>query len=264
MSVIIDPLAVVGKKAQLGANVQIGPYCIIGDDVVIGDGTTVAAHAIVQNGARLGKENKIASFASIGGPPQDLKYNGEPTLLEVGDHCDIREYVTMNRGTGETGITKVGSDCLFMANTHVGHDCIVGDKCILANSVALGGHTELGNWVIVGGLSPVHQFTHIGDHAIVGGGFRVAKDVPPFVSAGRVPLSYEGLNVRGLRRRGFSTETIELISKAYTLIYNCNLNVSQAVARIKTELPQTPEIQNIITFIAGSKRGIIASPRHHD
>ncbi len=264
MSVKIDPLAIVGKKTQLGENVQIGTYCIIGDDVVIGDGTIVAAHAILHNGTRVGKENKIFSFASVGGAPQDLKYNGEPTILEVGDRCNIREYVTLNRGTAETGKTKIGSDCLFMANAHVGHDCIVGDQCILANSVALGGHAELGNWVIVGGLSPVHQFGHIGDHAIIGGGFRVTKDVPPYVSAARLPLSFEGLNVVGLRRRGFTTETIDLITKAYMLLYDSNLNVSQAVARIKIELPQTPEIQNIITFIANSKRGIIGAPRHRD
>ncbi|HVN48496.1 MAG TPA: acyl-ACP--UDP-N-acetylglucosamine O-acyltransferase [Bacteroidota bacterium] len=262
MPVQIHSLAVVGNNAQLGENVHIGPFAVVEDDVVIGDGTTIAPHAIIQNGTRLGKENKIASFASVGGAPQDLKYNGEPTILEVGDRCNIREYVTLNRGTAETGKTKIGSDCLFMANAHVGHDCIIGDHCILANSVALGGHTELGNWVIIGGLSPLHQFTHVGDHAIVGGGYRVTKDVPPYVSAARLPLSYEGLNAIGLRRRGFTKETIELITKAYTLLYDSKLNVSQAVARIKTELPQTPEIQTIITFIANSKRGIIGALRH--
>jgi len=263
MGVVIDRLALVSNKAQLGENVTIGPSAIIGDDVVIGDGSIVAPYAIIQNGTRLGKECKIASFAVVGGPPQDLKYKGEPTTLEVGDCCDIREYVTLNRGTIETGKTIVGSNCMFMANAHVAHDCIVGDYCILANSVPLAGHVTLGNWVIIGGLTPVHQFILIGDHTMIGGGYRVVKDIPPFVRAGREPLVFEGLNSVGLRRRGFSPKTIDLIEKAYVLLYQSKLNVSQAVVRIKEELEQTPEIQNILNFIAGSKRGIIPGPGHH-
>ena len=261
MGVAIDPLALVSKKAQLGENVTIGPSAIIDDDVVIGDGSSVAPYAIIQHGTRLGKECKIASFAVVGGPPQDLKYKGEPTTLEVGDQCDIREYVTLNRGTVETGKTVIGNNCMFMANAHVAHDCIVGDYCILANSVPLAGHVTLDNWVIIGGLTPVHQFVHIGDHAMIGGGYRIAKDIPPFVRAGREPLVFEGLNSVGLRRRGFSPKSIDLIEKAYVLLYRSKLNVSQAIARIKEELEQTPEIQNILNFVAGSKRGII--PGHH-
>jgi UDP-N-acetylglucosamine acyltransferase len=260
---VIDPLALIGKKARLGENVTVGPSALIGDDVIIGDGSTVAPYAIIQNGTRLGKECKIASFAVIGGPPQDLKYNGEPTTLEVGDRCDIREYVTLNRGTVETGKTVIGNDCMFMANAHVAHDCIIGDYCILANSVPLAGHVTLHNWVIIGGLTPVHQFVHIGDHTMIGGGYRVAKDIPPFIRAGREPMVFEGLNSVGLRRRGFSPKAIDLIEKAYILLYQSKLNVSQAVARIKEELEQTPEIQNILNFIAGSKRGIIPGPDHH-
>jgi UDP-N-acetylglucosamine acyltransferase len=261
MGVAIDPLALVSKKAQLGENVTIGPSAIIDDDVVIGDGSIVAPYAIIQHGTRLGKECRIASFAVVGGPPQDLKYKGEPTTLEVGDRCDIREYVTLNRGTVETGKTVIGNNCMFMANAHVAHDCIVGDYCILANSVPLAGHVTLDNWVIIGGLTPVHQFVHIGDHAMIGGGYRIAKDIPPFVRAGREPLVFEGLNSVGLRRRGFSPKSIDLIEKAYVLLYQSKLNVSQAIARIKEELEQTPEIQNILNFVAGSKRGII--PGHH-
>ena len=261
MGVAIDPLALVSKKAQLGENVTIGPSAIIDDDVVIGDGSSVAPYAIIQHGTRLGKECRIASFAVVGGPPQDLKYKGEPTTLEVGDRCDIREYVTLNRGTVETGKTVIGNNCMFMANAHVAHDCIVGDYCILANSVPLAGHVTLDNWVIIGGLTPVHQFVHIGDHAMIGGGYRIAKDIPPFVRAGREPLVFEGLNSVGLRRRGFSPKSIDLIEKAYVLLYRSKLNVSQAIARIKEELEQTPEIQNILNFVAGSKRGII--PGHH-
>jgi UDP-N-acetylglucosamine acyltransferase len=251
----------VSKKAQLGENVTVGPSAIISDDVVIGDGSIVAPYAIIQNGTRLGKECRIASFAVVGGPPQDLKYKGEPTTLEVGDRCDIREYVTLNRGTVETGKTVIGNNCMFMANAHVAHDCIVGDYCILANSVPLAGHVTLDNWVIIGGLTPVHQFVHIGEHAMIGGGYRITKDIPPFVRAGREPLVFEGLNSVGLRRRGFSPTAIDLIEKAYVLLYQSKLNVSQAVARIKEELEQTPEIQNILNFVAGSKRGII--PGHH-
>jgi UDP-N-acetylglucosamine acyltransferase len=262
MSVNIDSRAVVGKKAHLGENVSIGPYAIIGDDVVLGDGTTIAAYGIVQDGARLGKGCKVASFSVIGGPPQDLKYKGEPTVLIVGDNCDIREYVTLNRGTVETGKTTIGNNCMFMANTHVAHDCRVGDNCIFANSVPLAGHVVLGNWVVLGGLSAVHQFVHIGDHVMLGALYKAAKDIPPFVRAGRDPVSYEGLNSVGLRRRGLTAEAIDLIDKAYTLIYNSGLNVSQAVARIKAELPKTAEIQNILDFIANSKRGIIPGPRH--
>ena len=263
MSVTIHPLASVGKKAQLGENVAIGPSAILGDHVVIGDGSTIAPYAIIQDGTRLGRGCKIASFAVVGGPPQDLKYNGEPTVLEIGDRCDIREYVTLNRGTIETGKTIIGHNCMFMANAHVAHDCIIGDNCILANSVPLAGHVTLGSWVIIGGLTPVHQFVHIGDHTMIGGGYRVAKDIPPYIRSGREPMVFEGLNSVGLRRRGFTREAIDLLEKAYVLIYQSNLNVSQAVVRIKEELEQTPEIQNILNFIAGSKRGIISGPTHH-
>ena len=263
MSVNIHPLAIVGKKAQLGDHVAVGASAMIGDDVVIGEGTTIGPYAIIQDGARLGKECKIASFAVLAGPPQDLKYKGEPTIMEMGDKCDVREYVTINRGTIETGKTTIGNNCLFMANAHVGHDCIVGNNCILANSVPLAGHVTLDNWVILGGLTPVHQFVHIGDHTMIGGGLRVSKDVPPFVMAGRDPMVFEGLNSIGLRRRGFTRETIDTIEKAYVLIYHSNLNVSQAVARVKQEIEQTPEIQYIIEFITTCKRGIIPGPSHH-
>jgi UDP-N-acetylglucosamine acyltransferase len=263
MGVDIHASAMIGKKAQLGENVTIGASVILGDDVMIGDESTIAPYAIIQDGARLGKGCKIASFAVIGGPPQDLKYKGEPTLLELGDKCDIREYVTLNRGTIESGKTVIGSNCMIMANAHVGHDCIVGNNCILANSVALAGHVTLDNWVIIGGLTPVHQFVRIGDHTMIGGGYRVTKDIPPYIRSGREPMVFEGLNSVGLRRRGFSREAIECIDKAYSLIYLSNLNVSQAVVRIKEEMEKTPEIQSIIDFIASSKRGIIPGPCHH-
>lgn len=262
MSIIIDPSAIVGKKAQIGEDVTVGPFSIIGDDVIIGEGTVIAAHVVIHGGTHLGKKCRVAPFASVGGPPQDLKYKGEDTVLEVGDNCDIREYVTFSRGTIETGKTVIGNNCLFMANSHVAHDCYVGDNCIMANSAALSGHVHLGHWVILGGLTPVHQFVNIGDHVIIGGGLRVPKDVPPYIRAARSPVVFEGLNSVGLRRRGFTSQVIERIDKAYFILYQSHLNVSQAVARIKDEMDQTPEIQNILNFIAKSKRGIIPGPDH--
>ena len=262
MSVQIDSTAIVSSKAQLGTNVRVGPYALIEDDVAIGDNSSVGAHAVVSGGVRLGRDCKVFPFAAVGGPPQDLKYKGEPTTLEVGEKCVIREYVTLNRGTIDSGKTVIGSNCLFMANAHVAHDCRLGNNVILANSVALGGHVHLGNWVIIGGLTPVHQFCHVGEHAMIGGGFRVVKDVPPFILAGQHPLVFEGLNSVGLRRRGFTPHAVELLEKAYTLIYRSNLNVSQAVARIKQEVEMAPEVSALLNFIATSKRGIISGRSH--
>jgi UDP-N-acetylglucosamine acyltransferase len=264
MPVVIDSSARVSAKARLGENVRIGPYCVIGDDVVVGDGSVIDSHVVIHKLTTIGKECRIAPFASLGSRPQDLKYNDEPTTLAIGDGCDIREYVTMSRGTVEHGATIVGSCNLFMANAHVAHDCTVGDHCVVANSVALAGHVTVGNWVVIGGLTPIHQFCRIGDHTMLGGGFRAVKDVPPYIRAGREPLVYEGINIVGLRRRGFSAEAIALIDKAYMLIYQSGLNVSQAVARVKQELSQTSEIRSIIDFIETSKRGILTGPRHRE
>jgi UDP-N-acetylglucosamine acyltransferase len=174
----------------------------------------------------------------------------------------VREYVTLNRGTAETGRTVIGNDCLFMANSHVGHDCRIGNKVIVANGSPIGGHVHMGDYVILGGLSPIHQFVHIGEHAMIGGGFRAVKDVPPFVLAGQEPLVFEGLNSVGLRRRGFSPKTLALLDQAYALLYRSNLNVSQALVRIKAEIELIPEIHSMIDFIEHSKRGIISGRSH--
>lgn len=259
---MIDPRAVIHPNATLGKNVTVGPFTIIEEDAVVGDDSIIGAHVIIHRWTTVGKECRISPFASVGGAPQDLKYHGEKTTLTVGDRCDIREYVTLNRGTHETLETIIGNDCLFMANSHVAHDCRVGNNCIMANSAALGGHVHMGNWVIIGGLTPVHQFSHLGEHAMIGGGYRVTKDVPPYVRAGRDPISFEGLNAVGLRRRGFKPEAVTLIDKAYMLLYQSNLNVSQAVERIKAEVEIIPEVQTILDFIAGSKRGIIPAHSH--
>jgi UDP-N-acetylglucosamine acyltransferase len=256
----IDSRAVVSPQAQLGDGVVVGPFAVIEDDVVIGDRTWIAPHAVIFNGSRIGQECKIYPGASIGAPPQDLKYKGEPTLLVVGDRTVVREYATLNRGTTASGKTVIGSDCLLMAYTHVAHDCVVGNHVILANCVALAGHVTLQDFVIIGGLTPVHQFVTVGEHAMVGGGLRVSKDVPPYVLAGQDPLCFEKLNLVGLRRRGFSAESIRLLDETYRILYRSNLNVSQAVERIKQQVQLVPEVRKVIEFIEKSKRGIIPGP----
>lgn len=257
MSTSIDPLAVISPKAELGSNVTVGPFTVIEENAVIGDETWVGPHVYIAGGARIGNRCKIFPGASVGSPPQDLKYRGEPTLLEVGEKTVIREFATLNRGTVENGKTVVGSSCLLMAYSHVAHDCVVGNNVILANCGTLGGHVHLGEYVIIGGLTPVHQFVHIGAHTMIGGGFRVTKDVPPYVLAGQNPLMFEGLNLVGLRRRGLSPEAIEKLDKTYRLLYRSSLNVSQALTRIKEEVELIPEVQYVIDFVAQSKRGII-------
>lgn len=261
MSVTIDSRAHVSPKARLGADVSVGPFSVIEDDVVIGDGTWIGSGVSVSGGARIGRECKIFHGAALAGPPQDLKYAGEPTLLEVGDGTVVREFVTLNRATAASGVTRIGKNCLFMAYTHVAHDCQLGDNVILANCVALGGHVLLGDWVIIGGLTPIHQFVRVGDHAMIGGGFRVPKDVPPYILAGSEPLAFERLNLVGLRRRGFDDKAISSLDHAYRLLYKSGFNVSQAVAKIKEEVALTNEVSNLLAFIAGSKRGIIPGLR---
>ncbi len=261
MSITIDPHAIVSPKAQIGDNVTIGPFTIVEDDVVIGSESTIATHALLANGTRLGKECRVHHGAVLGTIPQDLKFHGETTTLEVGDHTTIREYATLNRGTSDRWKTTVGSHCFLMAYAHVAHDCMLGNHVILANSVHMGGHVVIEDHAVVGGVVAIHQFSHIGRHGMVGGGFRVTKDVPPYVLAGSEPLAFQGLNIVGLRRRNFSKQVIESLTQAYQLIYHSQLNVSQALERIKTELPDTEEVRHVVEFIEKSKRGIIWTRR---
>jgi UDP-N-acetylglucosamine acyltransferase len=263
MSVTIDPRAVVSPKARLGTNVSIGPFSIVEDTAEIGDGTTVAANALVARGARIGKDCRVHHGAVIGHEPQDLKYAGELTTCEIGDRTTVREYAVLHRGTGEGGRTIIGNDNFLMAYTHVAHDCTLGDHVILSNAAMLAGHVQIEDWVIIGGITPVHQFVSIGQHSMIGGGLRVSKDIPPYVLAGNEPLNFEGPNSIGLRRRGFTPEAIDAIDRAYTLVYRSRLNVSQAVAKIKEDasLAGVREVQNILEFIARSKRGILPGPR---
>jgi UDP-N-acetylglucosamine acyltransferase len=263
MSTQIDSRAQVSPKAILGSNVTIGPFTIVEDGAVIGDGTTVAGNALIGCGARIGRDCRIHHGAVVGHAPQDLKYANEPTTCELGDRNIVREFATLHRGTGDGGRTLIGSDNFFMAYTHVAHDCVIGDHVILANNAQMAGHVDIEDWVIVGGLTPIHQFVHIGRHAMVGGGIRVPKDVPPFVLASNDPASFEGLNSIGLRRRGFSRDAIVALDRAYALLYLSKLNVSQAVARIREDasLSAVPEVQQVLDFIARSNRGIIPGPR---
>ena len=263
MSIAIAPRAAVSPKARLGTNVSIGPFTIVEDGAVIGDGTTVAGNALIALGARIGRDCRIHHGAVIGHAPQDLKYDNEPSTCEIGDRTTVREYAVFHRGTGEGGRTVIGNDCFFMAYTHIAHDCILGDHVIMANASMLAGHIRVEDWVTIGGITPVHQFVNIGQHAMIGGGLRVPKDVPPYVLAGGEPLVFEGLNSIGLRRRGFMPEVIDALDRAYVLIYRSGLNVSQGLARIREDasLAGVREVQNVIEFIVKSKRGIISAPR---
>lgn len=243
--------------AKIGAEVKIEPFTSIAADVEIGEGTWIGPNVTIMDGARIGKHCRIFPGAVISAVPQDLKFEGEKTTVVIGDHTTIREYVTINRGTKDRYETRVGSHVLLMAYVHVAHDCIIGDHCIVANTVQLGGHVVLGDYVVMGGTSAAHQFVKIGDHAMVAGGGRARKDVPPFVKAGREPLSYVGVNSIGLRRRKFNADQMEEIREIYRIIYQRGLNTKEALTHIKEELPQSPDRELIIDFIESSKRGII-------
>ncbi|MBN2417091.1 acyl-ACP--UDP-N-acetylglucosamine O-acyltransferase [bacterium] len=253
----IHSTAIIDSTVQLGAGVSVGPYAVIRGDAVIGDGTQIHAHALVDDGARIGRNCVIHHSAAVSTPPQDLKYKFEKTTLEIGDNTIVREFADLNRGTVHRGKTVIGSNCLLMAYCHTAHDCIVGDNVILANGVQLAGHVTVEDYVILGGLVAVHQFCRVGRHSLIGGVYRAVQDVPPYILAAGEPLSYKGLNAIGLKRRGFSPESVTALRRCYKLIYRSNLNTSQAVAKIRSEMAVTPEIENVLAFIEASERGII-------
>lgn len=253
----IHPTAIVSDSAQLGKNVKIGPYAIIEDDVKIDDGCEIKAYAQILPYTTIGKNSRVFQHSVIGEIPQDLKFEGEKSETIIGDNTTIREFVTINRGTKDRQRTKIGDGCLLMAYVHVAHDCLVGDNVILANSVTLAGHVTIEDWAILGGLFAVHQFVKIGQHSFCGGHFRTTKDIPPYILAAEEPIKYKGLNVVGLRRRGFSPQVRKNIKKAYKLIFRSEYNVSEAKKRISEELEKTPEIENILNFLENSDRGII-------
>ncbi len=251
------PLTHIDPKAQIGENVEIGPFTTIYGDVQIGDGTWIGPNVTIMDGARIGKGCRIFPGAVISAIPQDLKFRGENSTAEIGDRTTIRECATINRGTAARGRTTVGRDVLVMAYAHVAHDADIGDHCILVNSVAVAGEAVIGEWAIIGGLTGVHQFCHVGPHAMVAAGSVIRKDVPPFVMAGRDPLAFHGINSVGLRRRGFETPAVNEIQDIYRLLYQSKVNVSKALERIEQEFAPSPHRDLILNFVRTSGRGII-------
>jgi UDP-N-acetylglucosamine acyltransferase len=255
---MIDPRAVVSPQAQIAADVQIGPFTVIGADVVIGAGTWIGPHAVINGPTRIGADNKIFQFASIGDAPQDKKYKGEPTRLEIGDRNVFRESVTVNRGTThDKGVTHIGNDNLLMAYSHVAHDCHLGDQIVMANCATLGGHVELGDWVIMGGLSAVHQHTKIGAHCFLAHNAAVTRDVPPFIMAVGRPAVPHSVNSEGLKRRGFTLEQILNIRRAYRLLYRSGLKLQAAMKELETLAVTHAEIRPFVEFLKRSERSIV-------
>lgn len=252
-----QPLAYVHPGAKIAKNVVIEPFTTIHNNVVIGEGTWIGSNVTIMEGARIGKNCNIFPGAVISAIPQDKKFNDEDTTTEIGDNTTIRECVTINRGTSDRMKTKIGQNCWIMAYCHIAHDCVVGDNCIFSNNSTLAGHINVGDYVVLAGMAAVQQFCSIGSHAFVTGGSLVRKDVPPFVKAGREPLSYVGVNSIGLRRRGYSTEKIREIQDIYRILYQKNFNNTQAVAIIEVEMEATPERDDILEFIKNSQRGIM-------
>jgi UDP-N-acetylglucosamine acyltransferase len=247
-------------EAKIGKNVIVEPFATVDKGVEIGDGTWIGPNAVIMEGAKLGKNCKIFPGAVISAIPQDLKFKGEETTVEIGNNVIVREFVTINRGTVEKHKTSVGDNTLLMAYVHVAHDCNIGKNCILANNVTLAGHVEIGDFVVLEGLVAVQQFLKIGSHAFIAGASLIRKNVPPYVKAAREPLSYAGINSIGLRRRGFDNETILNIEDIYRIIYVRSNNISQALNAVELEIPASEEKRNIIKFIRGSTKGIIRGP----
>ncbi|PHM36901.1 acyl---UDP-N-acetylglucosamine O-acyltransferase [Xenorhabdus mauleonii] len=260
-SAIIHPSSIVEEGAIIGANVRIGPFCFIGSQVEIGEGTELKSHIVVNGVTKIGRDNQIYQFASIGEVNQDLKYQGEPTRVEIGDRNRIRESVSIHRGTVQGGgVTKVGSDNLLMINAHIAHDCIIGDRCIIANNGTLGGHVILGDYVIIGGMTAVHQFCQIGSHVMVGGCSGVAQDIPPYVIAQGNHATPFGLNIEGLKRRGFDKESLHAIRNAYKMLYRSGKTLEDARQEIEAQAENNPHVKvfsDFLTNSAKSNRGII-------
>ncbi len=258
----IHSSALVDPAAQLADDVVVGPYAVIGPKVQIGAGTSIGSHTVIDGRTRIGQHNRIHAFCSMGGPPQDKKYADEDTALEIGDHNTIREFCTMNTGTVQDGgVTRVGSHNWVMAYVHVAHDCQVGSHTILANSVQLAGHVHVGDWVIVGGITGVHQFVHIGAHAMTGAGTTLLQDLPPFVMCNGNPAQPHGMNLEGLKRRGFSAQSLQVLRRAYKTLYKEGHTAAQAIDALKALALAHPEaaehVHTLADFVQGSKRGIV-------
>ncbi|MGH8701674.1 MAG: acyl-ACP--UDP-N-acetylglucosamine O-acyltransferase [Burkholderiales bacterium] len=254
----VHPTAIVDTRARIAPDVEIGPYTVVGPDVEIGAGCRIGAHAVVTGHTRIGRRNRIFQFASIGEVPQDKKYQGEPTRLEIGDGNTIREFCTFNRGTlQDAGVTRVGDDNWFMAYVHLAHDCQVGSHTVFANGASMAGHVHIGDYAILGGFTGVHQFCRIGAHSITGGGSMVRHDIPPFVMVSGNPAKPYGLNVEGLKRRGFTADTIKRLNRAYKTLYRAGHTLEQAKQALARQATDCPELRIMLDFLAGSERGII-------
>ncbi len=253
----INDRAVVSPNVKLGDNIDIGPFTVIDDDVVIHDNVKIDSGVRINYGTRISSGCRIFHSAVLGAEPQDLKFGGEKTTLEIGENTVIREFATISRGTSHSGRTVIGSSCYLMSYVHVPHDSVIGDNVIISNAVNMGGHVKIDDWVIIGGLVGIHQFVRVGEHSFIAFSARVTQDIPPYILAGGMPLNYKGLNLVGLKRRGFDEEQIKHIKQTYNFIYGSKHNISDAIKAVKDSIPMTEEVKKIITFIESSERGII-------
>jgi UDP-N-acetylglucosamine acyltransferase len=253
----VHPQAAVDPKAKLDSGASVGPFSVIGPDVEIGAGTVVGPHVVIQGPTRIGRDNRIHPFASLGGAPQDQKYAGEPTTLEIGDRNTIFESVTLNRGTvQDKGTTRIGNDCWLMAYVHVAHDCTLGDHVIMANNATLAGHVDIEDWAILGGFSKVHQFVRLGAHCFTGMNVDITRDVPPYVMVSGTPVEPHGINSEGLKRRAFTTEHIRNIKNAYKVLYRSDLRLEEALQQLKILGETQPEVALMARFLEKSERSI--------
>jgi UDP-N-acetylglucosamine acyltransferase len=254
----VHPTAIVDKRAKLGANVGVGPYTVIDGDVEVGEGTTIGAHNVITGHTKIGRDNRIFHFCSIGEANQDKKYKGEPTRLEIGERNTIREYCSINRGTAQdAGVTRVGDDNWFMAYCHIAHDCQVGNQTVFANHATLAGHVEIGDWAILGGFVGVHQFVKVGAHVMAGIAAVVTQDVPPFVTIAGNPTAPYGINAEGLKRRGFASEDIAALKRAYKTLYKSGLTLADAKAELARQAGENAAVRPLAEFLENSTRGII-------
>ena len=258
MTTTVHPTAIVDPHAELGDGVEIGPWVMIGPDVTVGDRCRIGARARLQRNVRLAHDVSIGDGSILGGDPQDLKFKGEETWVEVGPGTIIREYSTVNRGTGATRRTSIGARCFIMTYVHIAHDCHLGDEVVIANATQLAGHVTIHDKAVLSGLNAIHQFVTIGTYAFVGGGSRVNQDIPPYVKAVGNPMELYGLNSIGLQRAGFPGETVAALKRAYRLFFNSDLNLSQALERARNDLPAVPEVERFLAFVESSERGVPA------
>jgi UDP-N-acetylglucosamine acyltransferase len=255
---LIDATAVIDPGAEIAGNVSIGPYSVIGANVAIGAGTRIGPHVVINGHTRIGRDNTVYQFASIGEAPQDKKYKGEPTRLEIGDRNTIREFVTINRGTAQDeGVTRLGDDNWIMAYVHIAHDCQIGNQTIFANNASLAGHVTVGDYVILGGFTLVYQFCSLGPHSLTAYGSGISMDVPPYVTVGGSPARPHGLNMEGLRRRGFPEEARKVLKQAYKTLYRENRSLQDAIAELKGRVGECDELEVLVSFLETRSRGIV-------